>query len=144
MSIRKYRNMIAAYDGHNGPVTIEAVQSFICAELKQRLTGREYGLVMSAVNRAFRAGKASMGAEVVDDEYVWIDCLGRLFPLETLSNLPDGDDAANIEDGPPDEFWADILLADGPDDYDPEEAFSHYLHPEEYEKLRKGGLRHAG
>lgn len=89
MNIRKYKNMMATYDGHNGPVTIEAVQSLISPELKQSLTGCEYGLVMSAVNRAYNAGKASMGAEVVDDEYVWIDCLGRMFSLEELSKLPD-------------------------------------------------------
>lgn len=78
-----------AFDGHHGEVTMEAVEKFIGDKLRERLTGREYGLAMSAVNAAFHAGKKECGAEVIDGDYVWVVCLNRGFPLSQLRDLPD-------------------------------------------------------
>jgi len=79
----------AAYDGFHGRITMEAVEAFVGAELHKRLTGREYGLALSAVNTAFHAGKKAQGAEVVDGDYVWVECIQRGYPLAQLRMLPD-------------------------------------------------------
>lgn len=61
-----------AYNGHNGPVTLAAVEDQIPDELRQRLTGREYGLVMSVVNTAYHNGRASHGGLDLCDDCVWL------------------------------------------------------------------------
>jgi hypothetical protein len=68
---------LAVYDGHKGPQTVSHIKEFIGPELAKVLTGKEYGLVMSAVNRAYHAGKASTGAEMIDSSTVFINSLGR-------------------------------------------------------------------
>ena len=69
---------MAAYDGFKGGQTVTHVKKLIGKELADRLTGHELGLVMSAVNRAYHAGKASAGAEMIDSNCVWINGLDRL------------------------------------------------------------------
>jgi hypothetical protein len=59
--------MMAAYTGHHGPVTVEAVLAQIPVELGQKLTGRQLGLVMSAINAAYHNGRASTGAELLEE-----------------------------------------------------------------------------
>ena len=61
---------LAAYDGHKGSATVTHIKKLIGKELAERLTGHEFGLVMSAVNRAYHEGKASTGAEVIDYKFV--------------------------------------------------------------------------
>jgi hypothetical protein len=63
---------MASYMGHHGPVTIKAVRTQIPQELKQRLTGHELGLVMSAVNAAYHNGRASHGGLDLCDDCVWL------------------------------------------------------------------------
>jgi len=93
MNMRKYRNMLSAYDGHTGPVTMAAVKAHIPDELWGRLTGREIGLVMSAVNSAYHAGRASKGGlDLVDGDAVWLpwggpDGKGQLVEVETIKGL---------------------------------------------------------
>lgn len=84
MNARKHRNMMAAYTGFKGTRTVAAVQEQIPAELFDRLTGHELGLVMSAVNAAYHNGRASTGAEVVDD-CLCID--GQLIPLAAINAI---------------------------------------------------------
>jgi hypothetical protein len=69
---------LAAYDGHKGEQTVNHIKELIGPELAGRLTGKEYGLVMSAVNRAYQEGKASTGAEMIDDNAVFINKLNRV------------------------------------------------------------------
>jgi len=82
MDTRKYKAMHASFTGHDGPVTVAAVQSHIPPELYDRLAGRDLGLVMSAVNAAYHAGRKSTGAEVVDADArgiaVWVDKAQRI------------------------------------------------------------------
>ncbi len=86
---------MAAYTGHHGPVTIQAVQDQIPQELKQRLTGHEYGLVMSAVNTAYHNGRASHGGLDLCDDCVWIPWVRRedgngegiMIPIEALRTI---------------------------------------------------------
>ncbi len=84
MNALKSKNMMAAYKGFKGDRTLESVMSFIPDVLMERLTGRELGEVMNAVNTAFHSGKAAAGAEVVDD-CLWIE--ERLVPLQAIKNI---------------------------------------------------------
>ncbi len=81
MDSRKYRNMMAAYRGFYGHETVRAVLEKIPGELASRLTGEELGMVMTAVHKAYHAGRASSGAEVYDaspvDGAAWINTIGR-------------------------------------------------------------------
>jgi hypothetical protein len=73
----KRSRAIASYDGFKGDSTVAHVLQLVGNELANRLTGHELGLVMSAVNRAYHAGKASTGADMIDDNAVWINKLNR-------------------------------------------------------------------
>ena len=83
----KESRAMAAYDGFKGGQTVAHIKKLIGKELAGRLTGHELGLVMSAVNRAYHEGKASMGAETVDGDYVWVNCLDKGFDLNVLRRL---------------------------------------------------------
>ncbi len=83
------RNMMAAYKGHRGSLAMAAVEEQIPAELADRLTGRELGLVMTAVNAAYHNGRASCGAEVVDGDFLWINTLNRGYDLAVLRAIPE-------------------------------------------------------
>ena len=83
----KYRRMIAQYDGHRGPVTVGAVLEGVPNSL-MHLSGRELGIVMSAVNAAYHRGRASCQAEVMDGDAVWIEPLGHLYELSDIATLP--------------------------------------------------------
>lgn len=87
-TLRGWEATMYAYNGHHGPVTIQAVLDQIPDELKQRLTGRELGLVMSAINKAYHNGRASCQAAVIDGDAIWIDPLDRLFELADIAKLP--------------------------------------------------------
>ncbi len=84
MNALKEKNMLAAYDGFTGSRTLEAMMNQVPDELWDRLTGRELGLVMSAINAAYHKGKADAGAEVVDD-CVWV--AGKLIPLAAIEAI---------------------------------------------------------
>jgi hypothetical protein len=73
----KEDRVMAAYDGHKGRQTVAHIKKLIGKELADRLTGHEFGLVMSAVNRAYHEGKKSTGAEMLDTDIVWINHLNR-------------------------------------------------------------------
>lgn len=83
----KMDRAMAAFDGHKGAQTVCHIKEIIGNELSQLLTGKQYGLVMSAVNRAYHEGRASTGAEVVDGDYLWVNCLNKGFDLDTLKKL---------------------------------------------------------
>ena len=83
--LRGYAATMASYTGHHGPVTIAAVEAQISQVLRDRLTGHEYGLAMSAVNAAYHDGRSAAGAELIDDDAVAVD--GRLYPLGLLRKL---------------------------------------------------------
>jgi len=84
MNSLKHKNMMAAYDGFAGPDTVEAVKVFVPVALFDQLTGKQLGFVMSAINEAYQAGKASCKCEVIDDDAIWIDQLQALVPIEDI------------------------------------------------------------
>jgi len=62
MNSKKSKNMMAAYDGHKGLETITHISKLIGPDLNH-LSGRDLGLVMSAVNRAYHAGLAAKSTQ---------------------------------------------------------------------------------
>lgn len=81
MNTLKKKNALKHYKGHDGPVTLNAVQSLVPDELWGELTGRQLGIVMTAINNAYHKGRASTGAEVVDDHGVWVAHLGKIVEI---------------------------------------------------------------
>ena len=57
--------------------TFDAIWSGIPDELKDQLTSKQLTLVVAAKAQSFQDGKASTGAEMVDDNAVWINSLNR-------------------------------------------------------------------
>ena len=90
----KRSRMMAGYDGHKGPVTVDAVAAGVPAVLWDRLTGAELGAVMSAVNAAYHHGKADAGAEIVDGDCVWMR--GKLIPLTVIDALRKTDTTVRV------------------------------------------------
>ena len=82
----KYSRMLAAYDGFLGDRTVKAVLAHVPSQLIPSLTGRELGAVMSAINAAYHAGRASTGAEV-EDGAIWINELGKLYELVDIARI---------------------------------------------------------
>ena len=77
MNALRARNMMEVYNGGTGPITTSAVLDGIPDELASTLTGKQLGLVMNAVNAAYHRGKASTGAEMVDNNCVYISNLRK-------------------------------------------------------------------
>ncbi|MCE5343278.1 MAG: hypothetical protein LLF96_06795 [Eubacteriales bacterium] len=89
MNTLKHKNAMRAYVGFAGPRTVAAIMERIPETLLSGLTGAQIGMVMNAVNDSYQAGRTSAGAEVIDGEYVWVDCLQRGFDLSELRALPE-------------------------------------------------------
>lgn len=83
MNALKTTNMMAAYDGFTGNQTVMAIKAQIPEELWQRLTGRELGIVMSAINSAYHQGKHD--GETVDGECVFVG--DQLIPVAALKSI---------------------------------------------------------
>lgn len=69
---------IETYTGFKGGATLSAITDQVPEELIERLTGKELGLVMEAINAAFQKGKASTGAEMIDNNAVYINKLDKI------------------------------------------------------------------
>jgi hypothetical protein len=84
MNALKNRNMMATYAGFAGPVTLRAVKNQVPEALWSRLTGAELGLVLTAINAAYHSGRASTGAEMIDEDFLWVNALDRGFEIDQL------------------------------------------------------------
>lgn len=78
MNTLKRKNMMAAYTGFKGHHTMSHIGKLVGSELAQILTGKQLGMVMDAVNRAYQEGKASTGAEMIDCNAVYINNLDKV------------------------------------------------------------------
>lgn len=83
----KLNRAISKADCFKGPQTIAAIMEQIPQALVSKLTSSELAMVITAVNAAYHNGKASMGAEVVDGDYVWVSCLQKGIDLDVLRRL---------------------------------------------------------
>ena len=78
MNSLKRKNMMKSYEGFKGSRTVESIQSQIPDQLLERLTGMELGIVMTAINKAYHNGRASLGGIDVMDDCVWFPWGGGL------------------------------------------------------------------
>lgn len=74
----KMNRAIETYTGFKGGATLSAITDQVPEELIERLTGKELGLVMETINAAFQKGKASTGAEMIDNNAVYINSLDKV------------------------------------------------------------------
>ncbi len=78
----KMNRAIETYTGFKGGATLSAITDQVPEELIERLTGKEIALVMQAINEAYQKGKASTGAEMIDNNAVYINNLGKVIEWE--------------------------------------------------------------
>lgn len=84
----KYQRMLSAFGNNkNYPSVVNAVFAKIPPNIIGKLTGKELGERMKAINDSFHEGKKSCGAEVVDGESVWIDKLNTMYDLSDIKTL---------------------------------------------------------
>ena len=78
MNMLKRKRMMENYSGFAGSQTIIAVLKQVPESLLDALTGKEIGLVMNAITAAYHAGKAAAGAELIDDNAIYINKIARI------------------------------------------------------------------
>lgn len=69
MNTLKRKNMMDAYTGFTGETTVKAIFKSIPEPLKQELSGRQLGILMNGLNRAFKAGKSEEAKEVKQTKF---------------------------------------------------------------------------
>jgi hypothetical protein len=109
----KESRAMAAYGGFTGRQTVAHIKKLIGKELEDQLTGRQFGLVMSAVSRAYHEGRASTGAEMVDSNCVWINSLNRAIEWEEIGAEYGIEDFTETIDGRTHAGKRTIKLKDG-------------------------------
>lgn len=83
----KIRRAEAMGQWFKGAATSQAVMEQIPAAVVAECPARIIAAVGDAINAAYHAGKATMGAEVIDGTFVWVDCLGVSFDLAELREI---------------------------------------------------------
>lgn len=93
----RYTRMMEAYGGFSGTRTVEAILSQIPDNLQRQLTGKQLGLVMAAVNKAYHNGRASLHGIDLCDDCVWLPWgggvdenkkeRGQLIPIDVLRHI---------------------------------------------------------
>lgn len=74
----KINRAVEKYKGFKGNSTINAITERVPDELIEHLNSDQIALVMSAINKAYQDGKASAGAEMIDNNAVYINNIGRV------------------------------------------------------------------
>lgn len=74
----KISRAVELYNGFKGAQTIDAVVAGVPEELIERLTAKELSVVMQAVNSAYHRGRKSTGAEMIDNNAVYIDKIDKV------------------------------------------------------------------
>jgi len=64
----KLNRMMIMYNGFKGHATVNHIMSNIPEELINQLTGKQLGLIMSALNKSYHQGKAESTREI--EEYI--------------------------------------------------------------------------
>lgn len=75
---RKIRRAKRLYEGFKGSETMAAVFGQIPDDLIQELTAKQIAAVAELINAAYHKGRASTGAEMVEDNAVYVDSLGKI------------------------------------------------------------------
>ena len=112
MNALKKRNMMANYDGFKGPQTVAHVHR-IMGDIPG-LTGRQIGLVMSAINRAYHEGRASTGAEMIDSNVVWVNNINRAIEIKEVgAEYEDKIEIVESSYGPPTKIHSKVKVKAG-------------------------------
>lgn len=74
----KLNRVMELYTGFKGTATYSAVEKQLPEKLVNELTGAQLALVMQAINTAYQKGKASTGAEMIDNNAVYIEKLDKV------------------------------------------------------------------
>jgi hypothetical protein len=74
----KLNRAMELYTGFKGTATYSAVEKQLPEKLVNELTGAQLALVMQAINTAYQKGKASTGAEMIDNNAVYIEKLDKV------------------------------------------------------------------
>lgn len=78
MNTLKQKNMMKHYTGFKGSQTVSDIKSRLSEELIKELTGKQLGAVMDAINKAYHDGRASTGAEMIDNNCVYINSINKM------------------------------------------------------------------
>lgn len=84
-----------------GNMVKSAVLDQIPNQLLNNLSSSDFALVMDAVNQAYHNGKASAGAEMIDNNAVWINSLNKGIEWEEVGAVYD---RVNVVEKTPDGF----------------------------------------
>ena len=85
----KQERALAKYNGHRGSATVAHVERNIESAYPtayRDLTGVQYGRLMSVANTSYHDGRASAGAELVDDDLVIVRG-SKCYPLALLARM---------------------------------------------------------
>lgn len=74
----KMNRALDNYKGFKGESTINAITERVPDELIEKLTARQIALVMSTISKAYNDGKTSAGAEMIDNNAVYINNIGKV------------------------------------------------------------------
>ena len=74
----KINRAIEMYTGFKGSETMHCLLDGIPKELIERLTAKELSIVMLAMQKQYQEGKKSTGAEMIDNNAVYIDKLDKV------------------------------------------------------------------
>lgn len=91
MYIASSRKMQAAVDMSHafaGDQTMQAILSRMPGDVIKECPARIIAQVIDAIDKSYKAGQASTGAEVIDDDAIWIEPLQRLIGFEDLPPAP--------------------------------------------------------
>ena len=75
----------SGYAGYAG--TCEAIFKQIPAKLVDCLTAGQLAVIAQVINKAYKQGQASTGAECLGDNSVWIESLGKIIEWVKLDNV---------------------------------------------------------
>jgi hypothetical protein len=82
MTQLKLQRAIKLYKGFKGDRSIAAIIEQIPAALIEQLTGKQLAVVMEAINGAYQKGRASTGAEKIDNDCVWVSGVEKLIEIK--------------------------------------------------------------
>lgn len=74
----KMNRAVEKYKGFKGSSTINAITERVPDELIEHLNSDQIALIMSAINKAYQDGKTSTGAEMIDNNAVYINNIGKV------------------------------------------------------------------
>lgn len=74
----KLNRAMELYTGFKGAGTYSEVENQLPEKLVNELTGAQLALVMQAISTAYQKGKASTGAEMIDNNAVYIEKLNKV------------------------------------------------------------------